>query len=995
MKKAASKSDKLDNKIEQEKSIEVKSNTDVPAKKEVAEKKPSKVSATKVKASTNTTPKKEKIPKAPTEKTASKKASSSTKTTKVKAAEPAKKAVAKETKIKGDVRVILQFRFHTQPGQTVWITSSGLLLGDSVLRQMYYEDNEHWRLDLTVKPELLKEDIRYKYHIKNVDGSWMDDYQEKAISLNDLQSPLLFVRDFWSYAGYHENVYDKGPFDYLIKREISKTTKKTITATTTYLFQVKVPYTKPEEGVCLLGENDALGNWDSKKYKTLAYNSKLKVWETGISIKGENPYTAYKYGIFDKNTKEIVHLEDGDNRHTFTLGEKGLVIQNDGFINLTEKHWKGAGLNIPLFSIRTNDDLGIGDIGSIKTMVDWMSSVGLKLLQLLPINDTTVTKTWEDSYPYSAISVFALHPIYINISQLLTPSLKEKATIKELLGKGKQLNELTQVDYESVLQLKWQLIEEVYAVLKKDTFANANYKSFLQNNEDWLKPYAAFSVLRDQYKTADYEKWNDADNYTEQVFEQLYKNKKEKIQLYFFVQYILSQQLSEAVQYAHSHQIVLKGDIPIGVDRYSVDVWQHPQLFDTTMQAGAPPDYFTKEGQNWGFPTYRWDVMEKDDYAWWKRRLTNMAQYFDAIRIDHILGFFRIWSIPTEQVQGLLGYFQPCIAIDETEFASWNLSFSYDRYCKPFINTQILIELFGDKVSQVKTDFLDYNENGTYSFKPEFDTQRKIQDTFDSYEKNEHNDWLLKTLLSLMANVILIPDKQAGKYHCRFVLYETSSYAYLSDWEKQQLYYLYNNYYFERQNDYWRKIGVKQLNAISSVTDMMICGEDLGMVPKIVSSVLGQLGFLGLKVQRMASDGNALFTNPLHTGFLNVVTPSTHDMPPIRNWWNSESGAAKDSFYRSQLGLDGFPPEKCDGTVVSQIVFNHLESPSLWSVFLIQDLLCMEDATSNPNVDEDIINRPEITHFYWRYRMHLSVEKLQKAEQLNGKIKNLLQLSNR
>lgn len=860
---------------------------------------------------------------------------------------------------------------------------------------MHYEDNDHWRLDLVVKPELLKEDIHYKYHIKNVDGSWMDDYREKNISLKELQSPFLFVRDFWSYAGYHENVYDKAPFDFLIERTVAKTTKKTVTATTTHLFQAKVPYLKPNEGVCLLGEDAALGNWDVQKFKILTYNPTSRVWEIGIAIKGNSSSIAYKYGIFDKNTKEIVRLESGENRHTFILGERGLVVQNDGFINLVEKHWKGAGLNIPLFSIRTDNDLGIGDMGSIRSLVDWMHAVGLKLLQLLPINDTTVTKNWEDSYPYSAISVFALHPIYVNIPQLLTPELQEKATIKTLLEKGKQLNELRQVDYESVFQLKWQLLEEAYAVLKKETLASESYQSFIQNNEDWLRPYAAFSVLRDQYKSADHEQWKDAETYTDQVFEQLYKSEKERIQLYFFVQYILSQQLLDAVQYAHAHQIVLKGDIPIGVDRHSVDVWQNPQLFNTAMQAGAPPDFFTKEGQNWGFPTYRWDVMEKDNYAWWKRRLSNMAQYFDAIRIDHILGFFRIWSIPSEQVQGLLGYFQPCVPIDEQEFAHWHIPFNYERYCKPFVNTQILIELFGDKVSYIKTDFFDYNENGTYSFKPQFDSQKKIKEVFDSYEQNEHNAWLSRTLLNLMTNVILIPDQQKGKYHCRFVLYETSSYAHLSDWEKQQLYYLYLNYYFERQDENWRKVGFKQLSAISSTTDMMICGEDLGMVPKRVPDVLDQLGCLGLKVQRMGSEMTSAFTNPLHVGFMNVVTPSTHDMLPIRNWWDHESRKQKDAFYNSQLALDSFAPEKCDETIVSQIIFNHLESPALWSVFLIQDLFCMESSTANPNTEDDIINRPEIARFYWRYRMHLSVEQLQKEEQLNGKIKNLLQLSNR
>ncbi|WP_447642902.1 MULTISPECIES: 4-alpha-glucanotransferase [Chitinophagaceae] len=989
MKKPVSTKEKKSDKIEESDSTEntLKQTSRSSGKKETSETTIKKAPAKKsVSGTTKKAEKKAAEQKAAPVKTVNGKDKKTTETKRT-AAKP------KTAKKQLEVKVVLQLRFHTQVGQSIWITSNGLLLGDSVLKQMNYEDNDHWRLDLILRPELLTEDLHYKYHVRNADGSFMDDYQEKTIPLKILKFPFLFIRDFWSYAGYHDNVYDKVPFDYLIKRDA--VVSKAVAATSTHLFQVKVPYLRPNESVCVLGEDEALGAWDFSKYRPLNYNSQMRVWETALPIKVANSHVAYKYGIFDKQTKEIVRLENGANRISFTLQEKGLVVQNDGFINLLEKHWKGAGVNIPLFSIRSNKDLGIGDLGSIYSMVDWMSSVGLKLLQLLPINDTTVTKTWEDSYPYSAISVYALHPIYVDINRLLTAELKSQPAIKALLETGKQLNELAQVDYEAVLHLKWQLIEAAYVVLGKQTIDTDGYQTFVRENSSWLKAYAAFSVLRDQYQSAVYDGWKDAHAYSDPLFDKLYKSKKDKIQLYFFVQYILSRQLSDAVQYAHTHQVALKGDIPIGVDRYSVDVWQHPHLFNTHMQAGAPPDFFTKDGQNWGFPTYRWDVMEKDDFAWWKKRLVNMAQYFDAIRIDHILGFFRIWSVPESQVQGVLGYFQPCMPIDISELEQWQIPFDYDRYCRPFINVQVLLDLFGDKADYVKTIFLDHHGNGNYRFKPAFDTQKKIQQAFKRNEIDESDIRLQQSLFSLMANVLLIPDHQAGKFHCRFALYETSSYAHLSDWEKQQLYYLYLNYFFERQDASWRKIGYRQLSAVGSVTDMMMCGEDLGMVPKVVPEVMGQLGYLGLKVQRMGSSEHAVFTNPLEVGFLNIVTPATHDMPPIRNWWNQEPTEIKDAFYRSQLGIESFAPEICDETIVSQIVFNHLESPALWSIFLIQDLLSMENATANPNMDEDIINRPDVARFYWRYRMHLSVEKLQKEKQLNGKIKNLLQLSNR
>ncbi|PZP49776.1 MAG: hypothetical protein DI598_07065 [Pseudopedobacter saltans] len=905
-----------------------------------------------------------------------------------------REAIVKTKTTSYKVRLILELQYHTNPGESIWITSSGLLLGDSVLKQMVYHDNDHWRLELELDPSQIKEDIPYRYHIKNTDGSFQDDYEEKRISLKSLKFPFLFIRDFWSYAGYHENVYYKKPFDFLIQRDLSVKIKD-LTTTTTHVFQVKVAYLKPNEGVCVIGSEPFLGAWDNKDFQKLQYDSKSRVWKGLFNLKDFSSHIKYKYGIYNKDTNELVALENGDNRNSFSLYEKGLVVQNDGFIRLDEKGWKGAGLNIPLFSIRSEKDFGIGDLGSIKTIVDWMSSVGLKLLQLLPINDTTVSKTWKDSYPYSSISVFALHPIYIDLDALFSDEDKQKTSIKTLFDQKENLNSLSQLDYESVYKLKWQLVVEAYKLYKKETVASSDFKIFVKKNENWLKAYAAFSVLRDEYGNANYEEWKDATQYSDAIFDQLFKSKKDKILICFYVQYILSKQLLDAVQYAHDNQIVLKGDIPIGVDRHSADVWQYPTLFNTTMQAGAPPDYFTKDGQNWGFPTYEWDEMEKDNYSWWSSRLSNMSQYFDAIRIDHILGFFRIWSIPEEQVQGILGYFQPCIPIEESEFLEWNIPFRYNRYCKPFINDSILNETFGDMVDYIKSEYLQLESDGTYSFIPAFDTQKKIKAQFDNFEYNAHNDWMQKSLLGLMANVLFIPDKIHGKYHCRFVLYETSSYAHLDDWEKKQLYYLYLNYYFERQNDFWKKIGYKQLSAITSATDMMICGEDLGMVPHTVPIVMDQLGVLGLKVQRMASDISTHFTNPLHVGFLNIVTPTTHDMPPIRNWWNGESVTIKELFYKTQLLDKGLTPAICDEYIVSQVVFNHLQSPALWSVFLIQDILAMDNTTANPLLEEDIINRPEVAHFYWRYRMHLSVEKLLKEERLNGKIKNLLQLSSR
>ena len=160
------------------------------------------------------------------------------------------------------------------------------------------------------------------------------------------------------------------------------------------------------------------------------------------------------------------------------------------------------------------------------------------------------------------------------------------------------------------------------------------------------------------------------------------------ISIYYFIQFHLHLQLLEATNYARANGVVLKGDIPIGISRNSVEAWTEPHYFNLNGQAGAPPDDFSVNGQNWGFPTYNWEVMEQDDYSWWMKRFRKMSEYFDAYRIDHILGFFRIWEIPMHAVHGLLGQFVPSLPMSREEIESYGLPFREE------FDTQRKVETF-------------------------------------------------------------------------------------------------------------------------------------------------------------------------------------------------------------------------------------------------------------------------------------------------------------
>ena len=179
------------------------------------------------------------------------------------------------------------------------------------------------------------------------------------------------------------------------------------------------------------------------------------------------------------------------------------------------------------------------------------------------------------------------------------------------------------------------------------------YAAFETQNRLWLEPYAAFSALRDRFGTADFRQWGEYARYDEQRLRVFRNENRAAIDFYCFLQYHLHSQLSDASRYARQRGVVLKGDIPIGVSPSSADVWQYPHLFHLDGQAGAPPDAFAATGQNWGFPTYDWEAMARDGYGWWRARLRKMGEYFDIYRIDHILGFFRIWEIPADASHGL------------------------------------------------------------------------------------------------------------------------------------------------------------------------------------------------------------------------------------------------------------------------------------------------------------------------------------------------------
>jgi 4-alpha-glucanotransferase len=530
---------------------------------------------------------------------------------------------------------------------------------------------------------------------------------------------------------------------------------------------------------------------------------------------------------------------------------------------------------------------------------------------------------------------------------------------------------------------------------------DVDYIQFFKANKEWLISYAAFSVLRDKYRTSDFSKWEKFKKYKKTEIQKLSNKGSEyynDIQFYCLIQYFLDRQLKEASEYAHHKQVVLKGDIPIGISRFSVDAWANPELFHFNGQAGAPPDDFSITGQNWGFPTYNWEVMEKDHFKWWRDRLTKMNEFFDAYRIDHILGFFRIWEIPFTGVEGLMGRFRPALPLSVDELQLRGAWFDYNRLCRPYIREHMLSQIFGDQAEMVKKIYLDDKGHGIFDLKEKYANQRKIYESFvgeggpESLPDDQRN--LLYNLMRLAAEVVLIPDDQEGLYHPRISMHSTFSYQELDGHQKHMLDLIYIDYFYHRHEHFWKQQAMQKMPALVNATDMLICGEDLGMIPASVPIVMNHFGILSLEIQRMPKDPKKEFAHPADAPYLSVCTPSTHDMSGIRGWWE-ENREVTQHFYNQQLGHWGEAPEKAETWICKEMINQHLHSPAMWVVIPIQDLLAMDDSLrlSDPNAER--INEPANPRHYWRYRMHLSVDELMKAKEFNALLQNMIKESNR
>ena len=613
------------------------------------------------------------------------------------------------------------------------------------------------------------------------------------------------------------------------------------------------------EELFLTGNIAELDFWNPNKAVKMEYVGP-GIWSVVVETRRATSLQTVEYKYFIRENDQI-RWEDGPNR---ILPENKDRVWD--WFGLTERHTM-KGVAVPLFSLRTEDDFGIGEYADLPKLGDWCVANDLTIIQILPINDTTAHYDWGDSYPYNAISAFALNPIYLNLKQL---GIKEDAAFKRMRT---MLNGKDFVDYPKVLKAKWKHFQLAFEQQWETLKDSEDFHHFCEDNADWLPDYAQYCAERDGNST----------------------------DIHLFLQYHCDKQLRGAVKALHDKGLLLKGDIPIGVNPSGVDVKSHPDLFNLDVQVGAPPDDFAAEGQNWGFPSYNWEKMAKDNYAWWQRRLQVMARYFDAYRIDHILGFFRIWEIPKTAKSGLLGHFSPALPLSLEEIEKQGFHFNKSKHVKKGVNT-----LF-----------------------------------------------------------ILAPNEK-DKYIPRIELQKTKVYQALDNEQKQAIDSIYEDFYFHRHNDFWKEKALEKLPALINATPMIACGEDLGMIPACVPEVMQELGIMSLEVQRMPKVFGHPFVQTEDLPENCVYTTGTHDMPTLRGWLAEDRVRTRQ--FLDSLDLDD---RKVTDKTIKKVMDKHLDNPSKWNIYPLQDLLDQNEKNWSPNPMDDQINVPANAKNQWKWRMKM------------------------
>ncbi|KAK8871028.1 4-alpha-glucanotransferase dpe2 [Tritrichomonas musculus] len=721
--------------------------------------------------------------------------------------------------------------------------------------------------------------------------------------------------------------------------------------------------------------------------------------EEEIEGKKENSSNIHKKTFWESKPSRFY---SGITSNVITNDYPATCIINNWLVNPNPELFKGFGIYCPLFGLRSDDSCGIGQYTDIKGLVDVCNQIGSSIIRILPIFDTTNKGDWDDSNPYKQISSFALHPIYINLLQVVDNLPKD--IYNDIQNAKWIFEQKPTVDYPTVYQYKIKTLHRIYEdSVKYELNNNIEFARFVDQELEWLRPYALFTLLRDKYGTIDFHSWPNHSTITRREINSQCAKHEEELKFIYWVQYICDKQYKEALSYSIEHGVALHSDFLMNINYNSVDTWTWPDYFRLNMCSGAPPNESFIDGKNWGYPTYDWDAMEKDNFHWLELRLRRMSDLFQFLSVDHIIEFFRSWEIPRDScIRGILGHFNPSSPVDKAELDSRGL-FDLDRYLHPYVRWHLLVQQFGEEAENISKKFFIPKHFDTrddyFTFKTEFNTEKKIEKALiqlipNDLRKRSHYQ---KALFDLLSNVMLIHDSERpGCYHVRSNMTYTSSWIELQEPSRGRMKELYEYFVFKRQSDVWLSKAKEKLDFFNDANQMLICAEDFDQKTDQIAQYIKDYGFLSFHVQRISQEKSELFDDISKCNYMSICCSSTHNMMPYREWWEdqNENNIVRD-FWKTQVKIDSQIPYRCQPWVLETIIKQHLNSKSMIALFLLQDLTDLVQNLRNKNPNDERINNPSDPNHHWRYRYPFSINEMKNCQEFTLKVRDLAEKSNR
>jgi 4-alpha-glucanotransferase len=643
-----------------------------------------------------------------------------------------------------------------------------------------------------------------------------------------------------------------------------------------------------------------------------------------------------------------------------------------------------TGISVPVAALRSRESCGVGEFADLPLLAQWCHGVGLDLIQVLPVNDTGT-----DSSPYSALSAFALHPLYLHLQTMPGAEAHAGAIDRFMADTARrEAGSKGRFPYRTVLEFKLTLVERIYADNASPIGAEPAFAHWRKENP-WVVPYAVFTALRRQNNAAAWSSWPFMANPGAQEIQDWWDTHAAECMPPAWIQFLLEGQLRTASLSLQDMGVYLEGDMPILMSPESADVWARRGYFDLGARAGAPPDMFSPDGQNWGFPVYNWDTLARDGYAWWKDRLRQAGKFFHAFRIDHVLGFFRIWRIPRGELSGLLGRFSPSAGMTTEDLTGLGFDQARIRWLSvPHTGGRELSTALGADASRVAALYLKrVGTEDLYNLREEVDGERAIAALVEPREVKD-------CLRSLHVNRTLMEDK--GEYFPAWYMEQKKGYQSLAGSEQEALRRLAGQRRRESEED-WERRGRDLLRMLQSATDMLVCAEDLGDVPRCVPRVLAELGILGLRIERWSREYDAAppgspapFIPPSRLPRLSVCTPSVHDTSTLRGWW--EEDRAERELYHGSLATEGSCPERMTRELLEKILAHCCDAASVLAMFQVQDILDLDEGLWSAHPSADRINVPgTLNDWNWTWRLPAPIEELSSREQLCHTVRSLVE----